>query len=1793
MPANLHPPQSVPEPFSKAGMVFDWYRNLPSRRIDLFGDYAGNELFLIEFDSLLLHCFSEPNIDFGTGFQLLHAVYVVEKLLSDLLVRKCRFQIVCFHQNELLCIPTAAHNDDAPKYRLARAVIMHHFSANVPSNCGIEFHRFESLDDKEFRRFLDASDAYFVMIHDGAVAGQLQGTGLGSILDIFQKAEEPAGTNTGALTRTATSRVWLRVMIAWFLTNQYNVALINEVQLLDNKILTTIFEHAELKKLPEATFQPPEAANLPYLPFARLQAVEGLNGFSGADLVTLLALQSSLTASQISKDNAALMLLHTAALFVLPLGHRYLPVFSSMDGYKRTVSSFTQSALSVVSSSACISQLEASDVSCNLVDLVDGRLLATIMADHDFRSALLTEDNIMKKFDSLCAALTRICGVSISIKVQSLVTTKREMPAVATPSSDGAILSFKNTVLERHLDPLHLKPDDEPVALTPGQTQIFKELSYWRRQAKAPVSRGLPVRIEREVKKHALTQNQNLQKEIQVYAASLTNASGKILEPQIIVSGSFSQNRKSDALKPAKQQKPADASSNRSKRPGNKKGGKLAALEAAAEIKAIAMKPKSDIKTNFWRAKCKEFLTEEDLISRHNLGLQYLQSLNKADELGPEVQLFTVDCLFRIIVNGKTSIDQMSIAALIWDSAYRLSTATSGITPNVAIALEGIVKSLSFPGIDARANAPSRPLAFSCLDPKALQNQYILPHGGPIEFQLEHCGPYLDRAIDSAADSRVRFEPDGWQRSVLDAIDNNQSLFVTAPTSAGKTFISFYAMEKVLQADDDGVLAYVAPTTALVNQIAAEIHGRFSKSYKHAGRSVWAIHTRDYRINNPTGCQILVTVPRMLQNMLLTPSHAEKKNSWSTRIRRIIFDEIHCIGQAKDGIVWEQLLLQAPCPIIALSATVGNPRQLSDWLSSTERANANDLVTVQHHYRYSSLRNFIYVPPKEFCFSGLPALPDIYIPGLDGSLAFGVVHPVASLVNKEKGLPSDLSLEARDCLRLWRVMSQHATEKHSLPHALHPDEILPQLIKKMEVIHWEAELKGVLRQWMLDDSSPFDLVRRDLGSSLQHLVARDIMSTSKHGCDEDCSHRKVDPDSITSTILPVLVDLHAKGALPCIVFNYDRIMCETLAHSIVDELGNGEAAWKASKTSWQKKLADYHQYRAGLEIARSRAARAPRKEPKRKKKRGEDDDDDEKVSRAERVRELADADVSVWAGFNPDAPIDGFHFADITKLTVSELVEFQSELRGCKVPEWLVCGLERGVGVHHSGMNPKYLQIVEVLFRKGFMRVVLATGTLALGINMPCRTVVFAGDSISLTALNFRQAAGRAGRRGFDVLGNVVFVGIPTAKVFRLLSSRLPDLTTQYPINTSFILRLAALLHGSNNSPFALRTIDSIFSRPHLHLGLPESGTTVRHHLRFSIEYLRRQLLLDTDGAPINFANCISSLHHTGNSVWAFHALLSKGYFHELCKDIDINPERVLVTLMLVLSHIFERQLCKHSDIEFVDDGIKRSSSIVFLPPLPRAAKDALSTHDAETLSIFKVYAKSYIDQYLHHGDDKLPLTRLRIGSDVTLDISASACTPSPVVRSPFVALSGHGDEFSTISELCNTVRSGVFLEEAIVPHLRIYLEESDPPLNAYLLDFFKHGDIETIKHANKIQESEVLSRLKDFATILHTIVACLADLTKSRPLSNKDDVNIQSDRDALGVQHNGRMFAKQEADSSSSTGDKSVHGSANAENSNLNENSEGDWYHDEMSDKGLLRVLRAFAELHGEFEAKLKKIAV
>ncbi|WP_269437616.1 helicase-related protein, partial [Rhodococcus sp. CX] len=116
--------------------------------------------------------------------------------------------------------------------------------------------------------------------------------------------------------------------------------------------------------------------------------------------------------------------------------------------------------------------------------------------------------------------------------------------------------------------------------------------------------------------------------------------------------------------------------------------------------------------------------------------------------------------------------------------------------------------------------------------------------------------------------------------------------------------------------------------------------------------------------------------------------------------------------------------------------------------------------------------------------------------------------------------------------------------------------------------------------------------------------------------------------------------------------------------------------------------------------------------------------------------------------------------------------------------------LERGIAAHHAGMLPAFRHTVEDLFVRGLVRAVFATETLALGINMPARTVVlerlvkYNGEThAELTPGEYTQLTGRAGRRGIDVEGHAVVLwqpGVEPAAVAGLASTR------TFPLRSSF-----------------------------------------------------------------------------------------------------------------------------------------------------------------------------------------------------------------------------------------------------------------------------------------------------------------------------------------------------------------------------------------------------------------------
>ena len=159
-----------------------------------------------------------------------------------------------------------------------------------------------------------------------------------------------------------------------------------------------------------------------------------------------------------------------------------------------------------------------------------------------------------------------------------------------------------------------------------------------------------------------------------------------------------------------------------------------------------------------------------------------------------------------------------------------------------------------------------------------------------------------------------------------------------------------------------------------------------------------------------------------------------------------------------------------------------------------------------------------------------------------------------------------------------------------------------------------------------------------------------------------------------------------------------------------------------------------------------------------------------------------------------------------------------ADLRVLGYWEWLDA-LERGIAAHHAGMLPTFKEVVEQLFTRGLVKAVFATETLALGINMPARSVVLEklskwnGEThADITPGEYTQLTGRAGRRGIDVEGHAVVLwqpGFDPRQLAGLASTR------TYPLRSSFrpSYNMAVNLVGSVGREQARALLESSFAQ--------------------------------------------------------------------------------------------------------------------------------------------------------------------------------------------------------------------------------------------------------------------------------------------------------------------------------------------------------------------------------------------
>uniref|UniRef100_A0A6V7L8X4 Helicase ATP-binding domain-containing protein n=1 Tax=Bracon brevicornis TaxID=1563983 RepID=A0A6V7L8X4_9HYME len=179
-------------------------------------------------------------------------------------------------------------------------------------------------------------------------------------------------------------------------------------------------------------------------------------------------------------------------------------------------------------------------------------------------------------------------------------------------------------------------------------------------------------------------------------------------------------------------------------------------------------------------------------------------------------------------------------------------------------------------------------------------------------------------------------------------------------------------------------------------------------------------------------------------------------------------------------------------------------------------------------------------------------------------------------------------------------------------------------------------------------------------------------------------------------------------------------------------------------------------------------------------------------------RNRCDANADALVSVNLTTETEKGHVRAFFKKCIKKLNESDQQLPQVKRMASL---LERGIGVHHSGILPILKEIIELLFQNGVVKLLFATETFAMGINMPARTVVF--DSIrkfdgkqfrGLLPTEYIQMAGRAGRRGHDKVGTVILMCKtdvpPVIELKAMMCGQPQNLQSQFKITYPMVLNL-------------------------------------------------------------------------------------------------------------------------------------------------------------------------------------------------------------------------------------------------------------------------------------------------------------------------------------------------------------------------------------------------------------------
>ncbi|MEY4517936.1 MAG: hypothetical protein RLZZ499_535, partial [Cyanobacteriota bacterium] len=250
------------------------------------------------------------------------------------------------------------------------------------------------------------------------------------------------------------------------------------------------------------------------------------------------------------------------------------------------------------------------------------------------------------------------------------------------------------------------------------------------------------------------------------------------------------------------------------------------------------------------------------------------------------------------------------------------------------------------------------------------------------------------------------FELDGFQHKAIAALAADKSVVICAPTGSGKTLIGEYAIYRALSHGKR--VFYTTPLKALSNQKFRDFQEQFAQG---DSRKIGLL-TGDTIIN--PNADVVVMTTEIFRNMLYETPIGQLGTSLAD-VEAVVLDECHYISNRFRGTVWEESIIYCPPQIqlVALSATIGNPQELTDWITKVRNSKPNNATKYECELINSDFRP---VPLRYyFCDrSGLHRLLNQTETEISPKL-----KPVASRQGQK---PKRLKI--KDCPKIYQVVQQ-------------------------------------------------------------------------------------------------------------------------------------------------------------------------------------------------------------------------------------------------------------------------------------------------------------------------------------------------------------------------------------------------------------------------------------------------------------------------------------------------------------------------------------------------------------------------------------------------------------------------------------------------------------------------------------------------------------------------------------------------------------------------------------------------